>query len=109
MVTTNYNDTEKILTCSFPDRLDTNASQVIGEEINNTIGSIPELNGPPETIAPRIVFDMKDTSFISSSFIRICVATAKKMPAGHFSIRNCDPFIKKTFKISGLDIILNVT
>ena len=109
MVTIDYNINEKTMSCSFPTRLDTNASLIIDGEINKKMDSIPELNGPADRITAKIVFDMKETSFISSSFIRICVATAKKVPSGHFSIRNCDPFIKKTFKISGLDTILNVT
>jgi anti-anti-sigma factor len=56
-----------------------------------------------------LVFDLRDVNYISSSFIRICVNTAKQIQKGKFSIIHCDPFIKKTFKIAGLDDLLNIS
>ena len=52
---------------------------------------------------------MTEVNYIASSFIRICVTVAKQVPRGNLTIVNCDPFLKKTFKIAGLDEIMIVT
>ncbi|MEI7895723.1 MAG: STAS domain-containing protein [bacterium] len=103
MVTFDYKPDEKILTAIFAGRLDTLAVQKLSEIVQL---NLPAKDGLPED---NIVFDLRDVEYISSSFIRICVSVAKQAGSGHFSIAHCQPFIKKTFKISGLDEILNVT
>ncbi len=103
MVTFNYNPDDKVLTATFSGRLDTLAVQRVSEVIQV---KLPVKDGISED---KIVFDLQDVDFISSSFIRICVSVAKQAGPGQFSIAHCQPFIKKTFKISGLDDILNVT
>lgn len=103
MVTFDYNAGDKILTATFKGRLDTLAVQKISEMV--------QLNIKPAEGEPgdKIVFDMKDVEYISSSFIRICVSVAREAGEGNFSIVHCQPFIKKIFKISGLDDKLNVS
>ena len=103
MVTFNYNTDDKILTATFAGRLDTIAVQKLSEVIQV---NLPVKDGKSED---KIVFNLKDVDYISSSFIRICVSVAKQAGPGQFSIAHCQPFIKKTFKISGLDDILNVS
>lgn len=103
MVTFIYNDEDKVLTATFVGRLDTQAVQKISEMIDV---HLPVKEGKSEF---KIVFDLREVEYISSSFIRICVHVAKQTAQGQFSIAHCQPFIKKTFKISGLDEILNVT
>ena len=103
MVTFNYNPSAKEFTASFSGRLDTLAVQKISEIIQVNLPSKEGISND------MIIFDMKDVEYISSSFIRICVGVAKQAGTGRFSIVHCHPFIKKTFKISGLDEILNVT
>jgi len=109
MVTIDHNNSEKTMTCTFSNRLDTIASIQIVEEINNQMASIRGINDVAVLADVNIIFDLTDVVFISSSFIRICVGTSKQVQSGNFCIMNCDPFIKKTFKIAGLDGILNVT
>ncbi len=103
MVTFNYDPVEKALTGSFAGRLDTLAVQKISEIVKV---SVPQSG---ESAIDKIIFDLKDVEYISSSFIRICVDVAKQARQGQFSITNCQPFIKKTFKLSGLDTLLNVS
>ncbi len=103
MVTFNYNPNEKEFTASFSGRLDTLAVQKLSEVVQV---NLPASTG---TSGDKIIFDLKDVEYISSSFIRICVSVAKQAGTCQFSILNCQPFIKKTFKISGLDEILNVS
>ena len=102
MVTFNYNPDDKVFTATFAGRLDTLAVQRISEIIQV---NLPEKDNKSED---KIIFDLSGVDFISSSFIRICVSIAKQAGPGQFSIAHCQPFIKKTFKISGLDDILNV-
>lgn len=99
---------EKRFLCKFTGRLDTNACLKIADDFNLKLSEITE---PGQEIIHgyRIVFDLKEVSYIASSFIRICVNTAKKSEKGNFSIINSDPFIKKTFKIAGLDETLKVS
>ena len=103
MVTFNYNDETKVLSATFAGRLDTLAVQKLSEVI---LVNLPVKDGKSED---EIVFDLREVDYISSSFIRICISVAKQAGSGQFSIIHCQPFIKKTFKISGLDEILNVS
>jgi anti-anti-sigma factor len=103
MVTFNYNEEEKIFTATFAGRLDTLAVQRISETVHI---NLPVKEGKYED---KIVFDLREVDYISSSFIRICVMVAQQAGPGQFSISHCQPFIKKTFKISGLDEMMNVT
>lgn len=103
MVSFNYDPVEKALTGSFSGRLDTLAVQKISEIVKVSVPKSGDAAGD------RIIFDLKEVDYISSSFIRICVDVAKQAAQGQFSIINCQPFIKKTFKLSGLDTLLNVS
>lgn len=103
-----FNPEAGIFRCMFHGRLDTVASLQLAAELD---AKYSELSGSLEKDGPlgfRVVFDLKDVNFISSTFIRLCVAAKKRALDGDFSIKNTDPFIKKTFKIAGLDEILNV-
>ena len=102
MVTFDYNAGERVFTATFKGRLDTLAVQKISEAVQV---NIPSKEGAQED---SIVFDLKEVEYISSSFIRICVSVAREAE-GRFSIVHCQPFIKKIFKISGLDDKLNVS
>jgi len=88
--------------------LDTIISTQLSAELDSKFISLCENEDPQALLDFSLVFDLKEVSFISSSFIRLCVAGKKRVRNGNFSITNCDPFIKKTFKIAGLDGILNV-
>jgi anti-anti-sigma factor len=103
MLSFNHNPEEKIITLVFAGRMDALAVN----SLNEMIAAEPVM----KMLTPEynMVFDLKDVDYIASSFIRICVSHAKQAGAGRFSIANCQPFIKKTFKISGLDEILNIS
>jgi anti-anti-sigma factor len=108
MITFENKPPDHQLICRFPSRIDTVASATISEEMANQLESMKE---PGETVlaaSESIVFDLQDVTYISSSFIRICISTAKQTSKGNYSIIHCDPFIKKTFKIAGLDELLKV-
>ena len=103
MVTFNYNPDIKVFTATFAGRMDTLAVQKLSEILQVKFSAGEEASGE------KYAFDLGEVDYISSSFIRICVSMAKQVGIGKFSIIHCQPFIKKTFKISGLDDILNVS
>ncbi len=103
MVSFNLSPDEKKFTATFKGRLDTLAIQKMSEIIQLNLPVTDEGSGM------NIIFDLKDVDYISSSFIRICVNVAKQAGPGRFSILHCQPFILKTFQLSGLDEILKVS
>ena len=99
---------ENTLLCLFSGRMDTIISNELSIRITEEL-NIRKGSDDPGLIFPgTIIFDLQDVSFIASAFIRICVSTAKSVEKGSFSIQNCVPLLKKTFKIAGLDELLNV-
>jgi anti-anti-sigma factor len=102
MLTINHNSKEKVITLAFEGRMDTLAVPKLTEII--------EAEPAMQNLSPedKIVFDLNGVDYIASSFIRICVFYAKQAAPGNFSMSNCQPFVKKTFKISGLDEVLNI-
>jgi anti-anti-sigma factor len=106
MLTYNYNQQEKVLTCSFSGRMDSSVSPKIDDDLETKLSVIKKDEN--NLIKEQLVFDLKGVDYISSSFIRTCVRVSKQLAPGKFSIINCDPFIKKTFKIVGLDEVFNI-
>ena len=56
----------------------------------------------------KIIFDLDRVEYIASAFIRICLIVAENVGYENFSIINTMPFIKKVFKMAGLDKKLQV-
>jgi anti-anti-sigma factor len=55
-----------------------------------------------------VVFNLQDVEYVCSLFLGICVKTMKSAQNKEFVITNVQPSVKKLFKISGLDKIINV-
>ncbi len=106
MVKFDYDQQDDLMTCSFRGRLDSNVSADIDNELNAKLADL--VKGDDDLITSRIVFDLKEVDYISSTFIRTCVYVSKQSVSGNFSIINCSPFVKKTFKIVGLDEVFNI-
>jgi anti-anti-sigma factor len=97
-------DGEKgMVTVAFSGRMDTVAS----EKVTAGLKDIPQIANISDD-GTLLHFDLSGVEYIASSFVRICVGYAKLAQPGKFSIVNCQPFVKKTFKISGLDGMLNI-
>jgi anti-anti-sigma factor len=109
MINFDHHSREKHLVCRFSGRLDTVNCTNLSEEIQNKLQELKQGQNEKEHLEKKIDFDMKDVTFISSSFIRICLITYNYAGKGNFTIINCDPFLKKTFKIAGLDDLLSVS
>jgi len=106
MISFNHDTANNQLTIRFNGRLDTLSCPDIQSAINDKFSKIRK-EGKQD--GPKVVFNMQEVTFISSSFIRICLTTFHGCGKGNFAILNCDPFLKKTFKIAGLDDLLTVS
>jgi anti-anti-sigma factor len=97
----------KSIKCTFKGKMDTlrsnGAMEAFKKEFESLLGSgvsAEELN---------IYFDLSEVDYISSSFLRLCISSARDVKKGNFSIINTGPEIMKVFKIAGLEGLLNVS
>lgn len=60
--------------------------------------------------ATKIVLNLKDVSYMSSSGLRVFLAASKKMQAvkGQFIVCEANDVVKEILKISGFDLIIKV-
>ena len=103
MFTVDYNDEKKLITLVFAGRLDTQTTH----QINELLEVEPVMKN--RMGEEQIVVDLKDVEYVASAFIRTCVRIAQEAGSGRFAIIHCQPFVRKTFKISGLDEVLNIS
>lgn len=91
-----YTETEGTLVCTFRGLLNTQACNEmdadIKEHIENTTGDV--------------IFEMTEVSYIASSFLRLCIFTAKTVGTERFNIINTKPEIYDIFEMSGLDDLI---
>ena len=91
MITTD----DKII-CKFTGRMDAVASMRCENDVEIRI----------QQAKKPVVFDLELVDYVSSAFIRLCIAAIKKSGAENFSIINaCEP-VRKVFNISGLENFL---
>ncbi len=92
MVTFTEQDNEII--CIFAGQLST--AEVMKDE--------PAVDQKLEQLRDRsVIFDLREVSFVASSFLRLCLKTARGAEHGRFSVRNLTPEIQKVYVICGLD------
>jgi anti-anti-sigma factor len=85
---------EDCTTLYFPERIETNIANQIESDVDK---AIIENN--------KIIFDLENVKFISSSFLRTCIK-AYKQKKDNFTITNTNPDIKLVLKIAGLDSLI---
>lgn len=102
MFTNHFNTNSQTLTLVFTGHIDTNTCQAMDAPVNALITDKLAQRGGQEG-ALKVAFDMNEVTFIASSFIRLCVFYAKLLPKNNFRLVNCNPFVKKTFMIAGLE------
>ena len=107
MTECNFYQETNLLTCSFTGRMD----GVSSEEAEKLIrGKLEEIGGEDiDRAGLKIAFDLAEVGYVSSGFIRICIALAREVEKGNFSLINTSPFVSKIFKTSGLEQVLNVS
>ena len=94
----NFKTEEGKLVVTFPKKVDTAMCSDFEAEL---IEKLKE-----ENIV--VVFDMEGVEYIASSFLRVCVETAKQITTDRFTLVNVPSFVQKVFKVSGLDTQLKI-
>ena len=94
----NYEEAEGCLICHFQGRMDTETSTKIE---NDVFDQVIRRHLPT-------VFDLKEVTFVSSAFFRICLKSARATKEMKITMRNAPPFVKEGFKITGLDRIMDI-
>jgi anti-anti-sigma factor len=89
----------KQLVCAFSGRMDTTSCMEVKAEVKTKI----------EAHKGKVVFDMSEVDYISSSFLRICADAATTVGSEKFSIIKVNANIKRVFMIAGLVDKLNIT
>ncbi|MCL5024863.1 MAG: STAS domain-containing protein [Nitrospirae bacterium] len=102
-----FDPATKVVTCKFEGRMDTVRSNGAMEFFRKEFDNLLSSGVRAEEL--KIRFDLSGVDYISSSFLRLCVGSAKDIKKGNFSIVNTGPEIMKVFKIAGIDGLLNVS
>ncbi|MBU2554847.1 MAG: STAS domain-containing protein [Bacteroidetes bacterium] len=108
MLKAEFKEDKKTLTLGFAGHIDTILSTQYEQELKEALAKTPGFT-EDQPLDLDLILDLKDVTYIASSFIRICVYAAKQVPKGRFTIVNSNPMIKKTFKIVGMDDLLQVS
>jgi anti-anti-sigma regulatory factor len=95
-----FSERDQQLVCTFTGQLTTMIMTEDGPSVEAKVGQVPDRS---------VVFELAGVSFVASSFLRLCVQTARKAGASWFSVRNLNPELKKVFVIAGLDKQLTIT
>ena len=93
-----YEEAEGRLICYFEGRMDTMASTNVEDEVFDQV------------LRHRLptVFDLKEVTYVSSAFFRICLKAARATKEMKITMRNTPPIAREGFKITGLDRILDI-
>ncbi len=94
----NYEEVGGRLICYFQGRMDTVNSTNIENDVFDQV------------LRRRLptVFDLKEVTYVSSAFFRICVKAARATKEMKLIITNASPLAKEGFKITGLDRIMDI-
>ncbi len=93
-----YGEADGKLICRFEGRMDTaNSTKIENDVFDNVLRKrLPT------------VFDLKDVTFVSSAFYRICIKAARATKEMKLTIVNAPQFVKEGFKITALDKIMDI-
>lgn len=100
----NFTENEKELCCYFGGVMDTTTcdriAPLLKERVQKTLPKNPRC---------RLVFDLENTQYITSAFLRLCVLYHSQFGRERFSILNLNENVKKVFEVSGLVGIMDLT
>ena len=102
-----FDPSENTINCNLSGRFGTDTNETFSDRLHRKIEECKDVSKAPGNL--KVCMDLKNVSYIASSFIRTCVSVSKRLSQENFKIINATPVIKKTFKIAGLDDVLNVS
>ena len=100
----NFSEIDNTLVCSFSERLDGSTCSTLEPELLRCTAMFKE-----NKKNARLVFDLREVTFISSVFLRLCLIHHKSFEKGCFAITNVSEEVFKVFSVSGFTEIMNVT
>lgn len=103
MVKFNHDPATQTLVCVFSGSMDTGQSSADAGAVAAALDRAGKTTAAPPAKPLRVVFDLQDVDYVSSAFFRICLATAKQVRKGNFSVAHARPEVTKLLKIAGLD------
>jgi anti-anti-sigma factor len=92
-----YTVNKENLVCSFSGSLHVENCSKIEQELYE---KVKNANMP-------VIFDLKEVSYIASSFLRICRAVYKEI-GSNFSIINVNPSIRSVFQMTAFDKFIKI-
>lgn len=90
---------DKYLICAFHGRMDSQRSE---QSENDVFDRILREKLP-------VKFDLNDTSYVSSAFLRLCVKCARAVQNAKIHLVNLDPQIKDIFRMTGLERLFDLS
>lgn len=108
MVEFEYDRQNQQLTCLFAGHLKSENCTELSESVEAKLAEFGGA-GPKGKCdsAFKIVFDLANVEYMSSSFIRVVLLTARRVEKGHLSITRANPFVREIIRTSGLDQLVS--
>jgi anti-anti-sigma factor len=98
-----YEQIDGTLFCRFDAEMDTISCTEITNELATQIDTAFQAN--PEL---KITFDLIETRYIASSFLRLCIQYCKKVGKEQLKIINVSDNIREVFEIAALTDVLSL-
>lgn len=99
-----FEEDKNTLRCRFAGELNSDRCAELEEDLAARI--VPSIAAEP---LRAIVFDLIETRYISSAFLRLCLFYCKKVGAERFAIEGASFDLKKVFEISGFTELMRVS
>ncbi len=106
MLTMSYNAATKSLVCAFSGHMDSANCDEAAQQLTAKIAELaPAGGGKVHAVAPglKIAFDLQAVEYVSSVFLRVVLATAKRVEKGAFAITKCQTAVRDLLKTAGME------
>ena len=96
-----FEEIDDTIYCRFEESMNTNVCAEAGTLLEDQIGA-----ALTRTPGIKVVFDMSETHYIASAFLRLCVLYHKKVGKDNFRVENVSESVRNVFDVTGLTSIL---
>ena len=96
-----FEEIDGTIYCRFDESMNTNVCADASTMLEDTIDA-----ALIQTPGIKVVFDMSETRYIASAFLRLCVLYNKKVGKENFRVENVSEDVRNVFNITGLTSML---
>ena len=96
-----FEEIDGTIYCRFDESMNTSVCTDAGALLEDHIGT-----ALTRTPGIKIVFDMSETHYIASAFLRLCVLYHKKVGKDNFRVENVSESVRNVFDVTGLTSVL---